>query len=551
MNKTIVWMFFVLICMQATSIYAQSKRVKELQKQNKEFMKQYKKAHKIKYMFIQEGYDGHWYYFYCVKKNKHGILSKEGKEIVPPIYDFVEYIPPVEEGFHSRYVTNVWSQKTEGVYLAQDYEDLQYHRYTLYKTDGTIVFENLEPVSLNNMAGYFDITCIDKKTGKKVSGLYTSDGREILPINCYFIEIDGKVCKYKQMFGELGKGGNLFTGAIMLDGSIPNIPCQFTDVKYDAENNQWLVMEPEKYEMEPFDPSKHYASNMKDEGVKLYWSGKYDEVIEYYSKEGISKPWAKYYTASSILTKANNLYYNIRRFIEVCKEGKMDHYSYNGVKNRDYYMELNHDFELIKQLYTSGYAMMNAYLLEDIIFEKEAKKETFIGLEHHLELVDNTKAVFGTYWQEFQRQNEAIAAQKAEQIRIKQERRNAIYQAMLQGFINGLNNAISNNASQRTSQKSTINNSQSSNSSVTYNNASYNNNKSTTSSNSNNNSINYSMLADWKARKANAERMINTYNEHLIKYPNDANIKSMLRTQQDILNNCNRQISLIESGQIH
>ena len=39
-------------------------------------------------------------------------------------------------------------------------------------------------------------------------------------------------------------------------------------------------------------------------GVEFFWSGKFDEVVEFYSKAGIDKPWAKFYSGAALLEKA-------------------------------------------------------------------------------------------------------------------------------------------------------------------------------------------------------------------------------------------------------
>ena len=101
-----------------------------------------------------------------------------------------------------------------------------------------------------------------------------------------------------QRFGDVFSHGSFMHGAIMLDGSLPPVPCQYSAVSYDKKNNQWMVTNPTTYEISVYDPNRSLTSEMKDKGVELFWSGKYDDVIDYYSKEGIAKPWAKYYTGA-------------------------------------------------------------------------------------------------------------------------------------------------------------------------------------------------------------------------------------------------------------
>ena len=147
-----------------------------------------------------------------------------------------------------------------------------------------------------------------------------------------------------------------------------------------------------------------------------------------------------------------------------------------------------------------------------------------------------------------QKENEEISAHQEKLRRERQERENAIYQAIITGFINGMNNAVSGGTTRQGNKGNSVSMDRanvSTNAGVYDGNVT---NSQNTSSGSTTRSINYSALDDWKARKANAERMIREYNQQLLKNPNDAAIKSMIRSQENILNNCIRQISLIESG---
>ena len=75
-------------------------------------------------------------------------------------------------------------------------------------------------------------------------------------------------------------------------------------------------------------------------------------------------------------------------------------------------------------------------------------------------------------------------------------------------------------------------------------------NSTTSTSGSSSKGINQSKLADWQSRKANAERLLEDYREQLRRDPDNAALKSKIRSQEGVLRTCNEQISLIESGQI-
>ena len=220
----------------------------------------------------------------------------------------------------------------------------------------------------------------------------------------------------------------------------------------------------------------------------------------------------------------------------------------NGMTNRQRYMNLRPEFELIKQLYATGYSMLDAYLVQDSIFASEAKEKMSISLDWLLERVDQTKSDFVSYWNEYQQQNVAIAARQEEIKKQRQDFRSAITMALITGFINGLNNTMpeTNKHTNRVTGAVADGGSVmvSGNSSGTYN---ASNVTSTTSTATR--KVDHTRIAEWRNRRANAERMIQEYQQQLIKNPNDASIKSMIRSQENIIRNCDEQIMRLERGQ--
>lgn len=540
--------------MHTTSTYAQTS-VEEsikLYEEYEDFIKQNKKAHKLKGVIPYK--DGDFLYFKTLGKNKkRGIMNKDGEVIIPTQYDIILYSPPKEEGTQMVRLGEkqiaVWCPKTEGSFVAHNYKDMTYPHYLICKTDGTVVFDMEVEDFYTFFPGYFEIKIADKtKSNSSLYGLYTSGGKKVLPIEFSYIEFNGKVCEFSKCMGDIHNGGRYLDGAIMLDGSLPALPCQFSSVEYDSINHQWRVKKDATSEWEVYNDNKHYVTEIKDDGVRLFLEGKYDETIKFYSGVGISQPWAKYYTGAAMVEKADNQYYKCRHFIDDVKSNKINTVASNGFNYRAHYANLNPDFELIKKLYTTGYSMLEAYLNEDSTFLEDVNKITSTKLEYRLEWVDGTKEVFMPYWSKFQKENEEISAHQEKLRRERRERENAIYQAIITGFINGMNNAISGGTTRQGNKGNSVSMDRanvSTNAGVYDGNVT---NSQNTSSGSTTRSINYSALADWKARKANAERMIREYNQQLLKDPNDAAIKSMIRSQENILNNCIRQISLIESG---
>lgn len=178
-------------------------------------------------------------------------------------------------------------------------------------------------------------------------------------------------------------------------------------------------------------------------------------------------------------------------------------YVVNGVLNRQRYMNLNTDFELIKQLYSTGYSMLNAYLEQDTVFRAEVLRKT----DWRLEAIDQNETEFKTYWATFQEQNAAIIQQQKE----KQERQNAIYQAFLTGFMKGLENAVNARYNNQNNSQTQVSGNRGVNTQISNQGVSHPVTTSTTTTQSR--GIDHARLAEWQARKANAGRMIMEYNQ--------------------------------------
>ena len=80
----------------------------------------------------------------------------------------------------------------------------------------------------------------------------------------------------------------------------------------------------------------------------------------------------------------------------------------------------------------------------------------------------------------------------------------------------------------------------SSSNSYIYNGASDLNNSMKQSGSSSNNA---SKIAEWEARKRNAEQMLISYRERLVREPNNAATKQMIRSQEEVLRTCNEQLA--------
>lgn len=439
--KKIILLLIVIITSSISFAQSIKDREKELNKANKEFMKQLEKKYDLKAIYVRVEEDGYWYFYVYRKGYISGILNQQGDIIVPIKYGRIEYKKPLDEGVNvSEEGDTVWHRANVACFHAETFfKKNEPQKYGIYRLDGTAMVDYLEAnFCFDRIEGYTEYIKGDINSTNDVHALYTRDGECLIPMGYSFCKMKNKSCEIMQRFGDVFSHGSFMHGAIMLDGSLPPVPCQYSAVSYDKKNNQWMVTNPTTYEISVYDPNRSLTSEMKDKGVELFWSGKYDDVIDYYSKEGIAKPWAKYYTGASLLEKASWMDLDINSFIRISKEGKMDITVPNtDVTWRQCFSGKKYDLDLLKELYSTGYKMMDAYLHEDSTFAKEVKRYTLVDLDYKLNSLDEKKADFNLLWEKFIKENEAIVArQQAERERVAQ--RNQMLAQMLGIFVQSL-----------------------------------------------------------------------------------------------------------------
>ena len=490
--KELILIFVMIFSSVCSFAQSTSERQKELNKANKEFMKRLKDKYDLKYIYVHVEDDGFWYFHAAKKEDVIGILNQQGEIIVPIKYASITYKKPLKEGFSIGRIEKdtVWHRANVGCFHAHTFKKNNKNaKYGIYRLDGTAMVDDFEALYSSSIhEGYIEYAVSNNDSSDDLRVLYTQDGEELVPLGWYTLSImNKKECKLIKSMGSLINGGRSLYGAMMLDGSLPLVPCQYFSVSYDKVKNQWIVEDPTTYEKSVYNPNKAITSEMKDKGVEMFWSGKFDEVIDFYSKEGIDKPWAKYYSGAALLEKADKMDMDVTCFINVSENGKMDvAIPYLGITNRKYYSGLQIDFNLMKNLYSTGYELMKAYLEEDSTFIKEVNNYTRTDIEWRLKYIDEKRIKFESLWQKYLKENEAIVARQQEERR-RAAKRNELLGNIAGIFLNSLfqrNNSSGSNrppaysrttnrqtpASHGVSQRSNSNTSKSSslNSSVEY-----------------------------------------------------------------------------------
>lgn len=152
-------------------------------------------------------------------------------------------------------------------------------------------------------------------------GLLTSDGRIILPFEYNEIDLGATVFEksqpdnndmYEQAYHQCVFYKNVEKvqrkGAMMMNNSLPCTPCIFHDIKLQRGNGGfcWGIKLNSTGEYEVYNPEKSYVISYRDLGEKYYNQNEFDKVIEFYTKEGINAPWAKFFSASALWSKARS-----------------------------------------------------------------------------------------------------------------------------------------------------------------------------------------------------------------------------------------------------
>lgn len=384
--KTLLLGTFLLLL--GNNVMAQS--VKDLKKQNKEIISKLRKQNKLKKVEICIEDDGFWF-FLLRKGSVIGVANQRGEIVVPVQYKEVTYYPAQEDGFsyipcYGFYSGVVESQfalyhtASPAVWCAKSSYDA-----SIYSMDGDILRTLSLPVQY--LPGYFfsgvekpiksrcsDDVVNQKKNGYKSIFVYTNtfcsiyeqDADLLLEQVRGAIFYENKSLTYTRLIdGEEREGG------ILLSDTTSKVPCQFYYVSYD--DYSWKVKRTSFSEREYYSPyiprRMENKSRYRDEGERYFEKCEFDSVIDFYSKEGVSAPWAKYLIAESFQHKASSHTVNCSSVISaITKETSMS--SFVLEHQNDYYA---FDLTQALELYQTAIKYYDAYLQED--FSKEYSSE--------------------------------------------------------------------------------------------------------------------------------------------------------------------------------
>lgn len=255
-------------------------------KEDKKLLKKLKKEYNLKKkpIFIEKfGLR----YLRLLRKDGTILIADSLGEIIIPDNEQIEYTS----------IDCVESLKNGCIFIAYNYRK---NETTLYSKLGKRIktFKG----RLRRIQSYY------KLSNNIKSGLITSDGEEILPIEYDLIY---------EYLNNIYIRKNNYEGAITNDSIIGIIPCIFNDVKYNATDKLWYVKIHKFDEYVVYNHQETYDFTFRDEGEQLLEQGKYLEIIDLYQNKFDSIPHSRVYVAISEYELANSSFEALKAKLDV------------------------------------------------------------------------------------------------------------------------------------------------------------------------------------------------------------------------------------------
>lgn len=520
------------------------------------------KIAKTKKIFICEEADGFRYFVLQDKYGAIGIADLNGNIIIPMDNKAIYYFPALNAGYseiefpinrneakttnepHTDYLEllgvkdlvkenidapespqkdkaafSLYHSKRKATFFCQRLSDCAF-----YTTEGEII-ANIKSIKISILPGYvilgddylYDST---KYTEAEISTsmydrnndkyLYTSDGTLVVgntnEIGFYLsMYKEDSFLKYGRNVAKTGVATKY--GAFKLENMSDSIPCKFYAISIVGKD--WYVTQTSMDKSEKYIVSQNHEY-YRDKGQEYYEQRKYDEVIQFYAKEGIAASWAKFYTG-----------------VALCKKGLVETEAAKTctalINKYDEMPSFTFDLDIAKQLLSTSVKALESYIKEDTIYASWAetyKNFAEEGLKEIPAIEKKYSLALNTLKERQEKARIAEIQRKREEQQRKIQERNALLVGILGGFAKAL---LPNNGSTHSSQSSYVTGNTFSNSSPS-------------------NGKDNAHRQEWLQRKANAEKQLQYYQEKLKKDPNNAALKHNIRTQQEIIQNCNNML---------
>ena len=250
-------------------------------------------------------------------------------------------------------------------------------------------------------------------------------------------------------------------------------------------------------------------------GEEYYEKQDYDHVIDFYAKNGISAPWAKFFTGISLIKKA---YLNT-----IIANNKSESIEENKISA---FQDQSFDLVLATEQYKTAIQMLSTYIKEDTVYNQNALEWKDRALSWMGEL-PSVQIRYNKALELLQQRHEQARLAEIQRQQAAQQRQNEVMAAILNGFMNGLSNTINQGHHSSTSVGGGSTSSVRSNSSSSTNSSSNSNAKS---------------LAFWKDQQDNAQQHYQAAAKEYSRNPNPLTKKS-LNDCADRLRTCEENVA--------
>ncbi len=245
-------------------------------------------------------------------KTKWGVISSNGKQILPIKYDNIQHNFSHDSGTFTSSSKTYWHPSNKEFWLTTDNSNTAPH-HTFYTADGSNITHEYDGELRVQLSYFYNIAPVSMSSTGNQKGLLTLDGEVIFPqeYNRFYIETSGFVKCFKKETDGLSRCGGKMLNTTITDIVVPPI---FFDVTYNTftKTIECKIHRDDEYEV--YNPQINYEANYKDKGERLYDMGKYQDVITYYEGEGYGIAWGDYYMglaaekiAKAEMDKMNNV----------------------------------------------------------------------------------------------------------------------------------------------------------------------------------------------------------------------------------------------------
>ena len=498
--------------------------VKELRKINKEYIKELKSIG-FKSVKIKTGDNGFWYFLVGNKvdgKVLYGVITADKEVLFDCKYTAITYASQIAEDGYTDYrfgsgTVSIYNNAMPGYFKLYDSNT---NKISIALVDGSIINEiseddyilgswivtNMKEIVTKFINGTQHLVLSNNET--EDMGFTTWDGKQLAKNENSLIEITSKT---DDTYNSVFVHANNKVGAFFLEEQSLIVPTEYLNVQVNYADTTFEVRLTHLDRLHYYRPSVRETFVPKNKGQEHFLRGEYKECVDFFCAEENLDPESMFYYAHAEYNIANSIINKLEYYISATLAINIPGYDYNSTK----------------KMLGSAIKLLDIASAQDVerkdIYNEYI--ETYKSELNRLE-VNNSKL-------ELRRYN-------------RQQFRNQLAGAVLTGVVVGVTSGLTN-SQQSTSTSSKSNSASTSSASLSSGNVGvYNTSSSSTTSTR---TVDHAKIAEWQTRKARAERMIQEYQQQLIKDPNDASIKNMIRSQENIIRNCNEQINRLQGGQ--